>query len=315
MWSRKPWPQAPSYPVGEVAVKAQVTGVVEELFVEAGQQVSKGQLVARIRVIPDETALQNGRENVKAARIAADAAEIERVRQEKLFRDGTVAEQAYLQVKLDAEQAQQRLKAAESALEVIRTGAAKGSKTAANLVRATADGMVLDVPVEKGNSVISANNFNEGTTVISVADMSEMVFEGKVDESEVGKLVEGMALELTIGAVDERILPATLDFIAPKGINEEGTIKFEIRASVELPEDVFLRAGYSANADIVLESKEAVLLIKEAWLQFAGDTVFVEVESSEQVFEREDVKLGLSDGLVVELLEGPDSTAAIKVPQ
>jgi HlyD family secretion protein len=244
-----------------------------------------------------------------------EAAEIERVRQEKLFRDGTIAEQAYLQFQLDAEQAQQQLKAAESALEVIRTGAAQGSKTAANLVRATADGMVLDVPVEKGNSVISANNFNEGTTVVSVADMSEMIFEGKVDESEVGKLTEGMALELTIGAVDDRTLPATLDFIAPKGVNEEGTIKFEIRASVQLPEDVFLRAGYSANADIVLDAVDSVLVIKEAWLQFAGDTAYVEVETGDQVFERRDVELGLSDGLVVQLMSGPDSTEAIKVPR
>lgn len=301
-------------PRREVAVKAQVTGVVEELFVEAGQNVAQGQLVARIRVVPDEAALQNAREGVTAARIAADAAEVERARQELLFRDGTIAEQAYLQVKLDAEQAQQQLKAAESALEVIRTGAARGSKTAANLVRSTADGMVLDVPVEKGNSVIQANNFNEGTTIVSVADMSEMVFEGKVDESEVGKLTEGMALELTIGAVDKRTLPATLDFIAPKGINEEGTIKFEIRASVDLPEDIFLRAGYSANADIVLESADSVLLIKEAWLQFAGDTAYVEVETGEQAFERRDVELGLSDGIVVELVAGPDSSAAIKVP-
>lgn len=302
-------------PRSEVAVKAQVTGVVDELFVEPGETVRTGQLLARIRVVPDEAALQAGRDNVRAARIRAEAAEVERVRQEGLFASGTVSEQAYLQVKLDADRAVQELAAAESALEVIRTGAAQGSQTAANLVRSTANGTVLDVPVERGNSVIQANNFNEGTTVATVADLGEMVFEGKVDESEVGKLTEGMALELTVGALEDLRIPARLDFIAPQGLNEEGTIRFDIRASVTPPEDVFLRAGYSANADIVLDRRDGVVLLREAWLQFAGDTAYIEVRGKDGSAERRDVRLGLSDGLVAEWADGADTSLAVLVPR
>ncbi len=301
-------------PRREVDVKAQVSGVVEEIYVEAGNLVTKGQLLAKIQIVPDENSLQSARAQVDLVRIDYEAAEKERIRQEKLFKEGTIAEQAYLQFDLEADLAYQQLKGAEAALDVVQTGAARGSKTAANLVRSTADGMILDVPVREGSPVIQSNNFNDGTTIVTVADMGDMIFEGKVDESEVGKLKEGMKLQLTVGAVEDLMFEATLNFIAPKGITEEGTIKFEIRADVDPSKSAFLRAGYSANADILLDQRDSVLLIKESLLVFAGDTAYVEVEKSSQVFERRDITLGLSDGIVVEVLGGLDSTMVIKVP-
>lgn len=302
-------------PRREVDVKAQVGGVVEEIYVEAGTLVKKGQLLAKIQVVPDENSLQSARAQVDLARIDYEAREVERKRQEKLFREGTIAEQAYLQAQLDADLSLQQYKGAQDALEVLRSGAAKGSKTAANLVRSTADGMILDVPVREGSPVIPSNNFNDGTTIVTVADMGDMIFEGKVDESEVGKLKEGMKLELTVGAIEDLRFDATLNFIAPKGVTEEGTIKFNIKADVDPTHSAFLRAGYSANADIMLDRRDSVLLIKESLLQFSGDTAYVEVERTAQTFERQVIKLGLSDGLVVEVLEGLDTTMTLKVPQ
>jgi len=301
-------------PRREVEVKAQVTGVIEEIFVEAGQLVTKGQLLARIQVVPDENSLQAARAQVDLARIDYQAAEKERQRQERLFKEGTIAEQAYLQFALTADLTFQQLKGAEAALDVLQTGAARGSKTAANLVRSTADGMILDVPVREGSPAIASNNFNEGTTIVTVADMGDMIFEGKVDESEVGKLKEGMTLQLTVGAIEDLVFDATLKFISPKGVTEEGTIKFSIRADVDPTQSAFLRAGYSANADILLDRRDSVLLIKESLLQFKGDTAYVEIEKANQVFERRNIALGLSDGLSVEVLSGLDTTLAIKVP-
>jgi HlyD family secretion protein len=181
-------------------------------------------------------------------------------------------------------------------------------------VRATIAGMVLDVPVEVGNSVIQANNFNEGTTIASIADMTDMIFEGKVDESEVGKIRTGMELVLTIGALPEERLQATLEYIAPKGVEEEGAIQFEIRAAVEEQPDLLLRANYSANADIVLDKREQVLAIDEGLLQFEGEQAFVEVETAPQTFERRDVVTGLSDGIQIEIVSGLAESDAVKNP-
>jgi HlyD family secretion protein len=301
-------------PRKEVEVKAQVSGVVESIYVEAGQIVNQGDLLAKIRVIPDEAALEAARQNVQSAQIDFDSKEIERKRQKDLLDDGVISAASYREFELSADLAGQNLKAAQSSLEVIRTGAARGSKMATNQVRATASGMVLDVPIKEGAAVIQSNNFNDGTTVVTVADMTEMVFEGKVDESEVAKLTEGMMLDLTVGAIEDLNFQAQLDFISPKGITEDGTIKFEIRASVQLQEDAFIRAGYSANADIVLETRDSVLVLEEKLLQFAGDTAYVEIQISDQEFERRDLELGLSDGVIVEILSGVDTTQAIKVP-
>jgi HlyD family secretion protein len=195
---------------------------------------------------------------------------------------------------------------------LIREGASKNAEKVSNLVWATVQGTVLDVPVKEGTFVTETNNFNAGTTIATIADMNDMIFEGKVDESEVGKIREGMELVLNIGAIEEEPFTAVLEYISPKGVEDQGTIKFELRAALQLKDDRYLRAGYSANADIVLDRRENVLAINEGNLQFDSQDTFVEIEVAPQVFERRDVDTGLSDGINIEILAGLEEDDNIK---
>ncbi len=208
---------------------------------------------------------------------------------------------------------QQELEAAINNLQLLREGATRNSKQVSNIVVSTVAGMVLDIPIEEGSSVIERNNFNEGTTIATVADMSALIFEGMVDESDVGKLNEGMPLELTVGAIENEKFAATLEYISPKGVTEEGTVKFEVRAAITPNEKIFLRAGYSASGDIILDRRDNVLAIKERDLIFEKDSTFVEVAVGEQEFQKRAVKVGLSDGIQIEVLDGVDSTTKVKV--
>ena len=291
-------------PRKEVEVKSQVSGVVDQLFVEPGDQVKTGQLIAKIKIIPDVVALNNAEANVRQAVINFKNAEKELNRQKSLFEQNVISEFEYNQFLLTYNLNQQQLEAAENNLDLIREGASKKSGTVSNLVEATVDGMILDVPVKQGSFVIETNTFNEGTTIASIADMNEMIFEGKVDEAEVGKLHMGMNLELNIGALSEETFNAELEYISPKGVEEEGAIQFEVKAAVSLKESVFLRAGYSANADIVLDRRDSVLAIRESNLLFEEEKVFVEVVTGEQEFEKREIEIGLSDGINVEIVDG-----------
>lgn len=291
-------------PRKEVEVKSQVSGVVEKLFVVAGDDIKAGQLIAKIKIIPDVVALNSAEGNLKEAVINFKNAEKEMYRQKQLFGDKVISEFEYNQYLLTYDLNKQQVDAAESNLQLIKEGASKKSGAVSNLVRSTVGGMVLDVPVKEGNFVIETNTFNDGTTIASVADMNEMIFEGKVDEAEVGKLVEGMELKLTVGALDSVTFLADLEYISPKGKEDEGAIQFEVRAAMELQEDEFLRAGYSANADIVLERKKDVLAIKESNLTFKDDKTFVEVMVGKQQFEKREIKTGLSDGINIEIISG-----------
>ena len=302
-------------PRKEILVKPQVSGIVEELHVEAGEQVERGELIAKVRVIPNMVQLSSGESRVNRAKIALSDARRELERRQRLFADGTIAEAELQSAEIAAQQAEEELAAAEDNLEIVRKGTSgRVASASTTLVRATISGTVLEVPVEVGSSVIEANNFNDGTTIASIADLGDMIFEGKVDESEVGKLREGMALELTIGAVPDRKLAATLEHIAPKGIEEEGAIQFEIRAALAPQSDVFIRANYSANADIVLDRRDGVLAIDEGLLQFDGEQPYVEVETAPQVFERRDIVTGLSDGLQIEVVSGLSEEDRVKNP-
>jgi len=303
-------------PREEVAVKPLVSGIVDELFVEAGEIVPKGKVLARVRVIPSMSQLSDAESRVNRARIALADAEREHGRQKSLFDEGTSARADLDRAEIALEQAREELAAARSALDIVRSGTSERvAKSATTLVPATIAGMVLDVPVKEGNSVIQANNFNEGTTIASIADMTDMIFEGKVDESEVGKIRPGMELVLTVGALPEERIQATLEYIAPKGVEENGAIQFEIRAAVEEPrEGLLLRANYSANADIVLDKRENVLAIDEGLLQWEGEQAYVEVETGPQQFERRDVTLGLSDGIQVEVVSGLADGDKLKNP-
>ncbi len=302
-------------PRKEVAIKPMISGIVEELPVEPGQRVVAGQLIAKVRVIPNMVQLSGAESRVNKAGIALADAERELERRRRLFAEGTIPEAERDSAEIAWRQATEELAAARDNLDIVRKGtSARVASSSTTLVRSTIGGTVLEVPVEVGNSVIEANNFNDGTTIASVADLGDMIFEGRVDESEVGKIREGMELLLTVGAVPDQKLRATLERIAPKGVEEEGAIQFEIRAALAPQDDVAIRANYSANADIVLDKREDVLAIDEGLLQFDGERPYVEVEVAPQVFERRDLEVGLSDGLKIEVVSGLAEGEKIKNP-
>jgi HlyD family secretion protein len=258
--------------------------------------------------------LNNAETKLNLARISLKNAEREFIRRKNLYDKGIISEADFLQHENDYSKAKEEVAAAESNLQLIRDGAKQQSQETTNtLVKSTIKGMILDIPVEVGDSVIEANVFNVGTTIATVADMTKMIFKGRVDESEVGKMKEGMNIILTIGAMETEKYHATLEYIAPKGVKESGAIQFEIRADVNLDPSQFLRAGYSANADIVFEQRKNVLALKESLLQFDGDTVFVEVETAPQQFEKRSIEVGLSDGINIEILSGLAKTDRIKI--
>ena len=291
-------------PRREVALKSQVPGVVEELYFEEGDTVSAGDLVARIRLIPDMVRLNDAEASLDAARIDYEDAQRELERREELVEDELISEVDFNRFKIDFRRVEQRLRAAEDNVALIREGSAKRSGNVSNLVESTVSGMVLDIPVEEGTFIIESNMFNEGTTIATVADMGEMIFEGRVDEAEVGRIAVGMDLILSVGAIESETFNAELEFISPKGEQDQGAVKFDIRASIELKESTFLRAGYSATADIVLDKRDQVLAIREGNLIFEDDKTFVDVMVGEQQFERREVQTGLSDGINIEILDG-----------
>lgn len=300
-------------PRREIEIKSQVSGVVDKIYVEAGEIARKGQLLSKIRIIPNSVALNNAQTQLRSARINYENSKKEKDRQEQLFKENIISEVEYNEFKLDFELREEALAAAESNLQLIKEGASKKAGTATNEVRSTVDGMILDVPIREGSFVIESNTFNEGTTIVSIANMQEMIFEGQVDESEVGKIREGMPLKLIIGALEGESFDAILEYISPKGVEEEGAIQFEVRAAIEIQDSVFLRAGYSANADIVLEEKEDVMAIKESNLIFEDEEkIFVEVMSGPQQFEKRQIETGISDGINIEVVSGLSSDEKLK---
>jgi len=290
----------------EIEIKPQVSGIIDELYVVAGDRIVKGQVVARIKIIPDMVTLNAAETRLNRAKINYEDAQTDYQRQQKLFDKNVISYEEFKNAKVAYDSAKEELNAAENNLDLIKNGVTKKAETATNtLVRSTINGMVLDVPVEVGNSVIQANTFNDGTTIASVANMNDMIFEGKVDETEVGKIKEGMPIELEIGAIDKEKFDAILEYISPKGVEENGAIQFEIKANVNLKEGQFIRAGYSANANIVLEKKDSVMVIPEGMLKFENDSSYVEIQNGEeQTFEKRFVKTGISDGINIEITEG-----------
>ncbi len=317
-------------PKDEVLIKSNISGVIEEIFIEAGEYVKTGDLIAKIRVIPNVSTLTNAKNTIASNQTALQTAQINLQtqqsnydRQKALFEKGVISandfeatNNTYLQTKQSVEQARINVNSARQNYDIIKTGTTSGlGNIAQTQVRATVSGMVLDVPVKEGNQVIEANNFNEGTSIASLADVKKMIFEGKVDESEVGKIKEGLPLEITVGAIENKKFDAILDYIAPKGVAENGAIQFEIKGSLKKIDSVFIRAGLSANASIILDKVEDVLAIKEALVQYNPKTKkpFVEVEVGDQKFEKRDIELGLSNGIFVEVKSGVSKTDKIKV--
>ncbi|MEI7526112.1 MAG: efflux RND transporter periplasmic adaptor subunit [Mariniphaga sp.] len=300
-------------PRKEIEIKPQVSGIVEQIFILAGQKIKKGDVIARVKIIPDMVNLNNAESRVNRAKLNLEDARIDFDRQSALFGKQVISIGEFQKAKLTFNSAKEEAEAAENNLELIRKGVTKNSATTTNtLIRSTIEGMVLDVPVKEGFSVIQANTFNAGTTIGIIADMNDMIFQGKVDETEVGKIREGMNIELTIGAIESEKFNAILKYIAPKGLVENGAIQFDIKADVKLKENQFIRSGYSANANIVLEKRDSVLAVPEGLLKFEKDSAFVEVEGLPQKFEKKFVKTGISDGINIEILSGISKTDRLK---
>ena len=302
-------------PRKEILIKPQVSGIIEEVYLEAGQIIKNGDLIAKVKVIPDMISLNNADNRVKRAKIALDNSVQDYDRNKELVSQGVISPVDFQLFEIAKRNAEQEYNAALDNQDIVREGAARRSGGAGNtLIKSTIDGMVLDIPVEVGNSVIEANNFNEGTTIAEIANMDDLIFEGKIDESEVEKLKNNMDLILTIGAIEEREFNAKLEFISPKGVEENGAVQFDIKAAVTIPEDQFIRAGYSANANIVLDKRDSVLTISESLVQYDKDQkTFVEILVSENEYEERSVELGLSDGIIVEVLNGVSEGEEIKV--
>lgn len=303
-------------PRDEVLVKPQISGIIDKIFVEEGASIKSGELIAKIKVVPNEQALVAARGRVSNAEFALNNAKIEYDRNKTLFERGVVANQDFLNIELRYNQAKQELANAQNDYRIIKNGSVGSGSLANTDIRATVSGTILEIPVKEGDQVIQANNFNDGTTVATIADMSKMIFEGKVDEAEVGKLKLDMPLKVSFGAIQNKEYDAVLKFVAPKGVEEAGAVQFKIEGEVDLSDaDNFIRAGYSANASIVLDKKENVNAIKEALLQFDKETEkpYVEVEVGEQKYERRDVEIGISDGINVEIISGVTDKDKIKV--
>ena len=317
-------------PKEEVLIKPNISGIIDQILVEAGDYVKSGDLLAMVKVVPNVSSLNSAKNNinsvstqVETAKLAFQNQESIYNRQKGLFEKGVISANEFDNAQLSYNQSLQRYKQEQISLnnarqnyDIIKTGTTSGMGAAANTeIRATVSGMVLDVPVKTGNQVIESNNFNDGTTIATIADVTNMIFEGKVDESEVGKIKEDLALEITVGAIDNKKFDATLDYIAPKGIDENGAIQFEIKGTLNKKDAVFIRAGLSANASIILARADSVLALKEALIQYDIKTKipFVEVEIGDQKFERKEIELGISDGINVEVKAGISPNDKVKV--
>ena len=302
-------------PEDEVDIKPQLNGIIDNILVEEGDVVENGQLIAIIKVVPDERSVYAARAQVTAAKLTVENGERQFKRAKELFQKDIISQQDYEDAELSFNSAKENLLAAENDLEILRKGSVAGSSTANTNIRATVSGTILEIPVKLGDQVIAANNFNEGTSVAIIADLTKMIFEGQVDEAEVGNLENGMSIIVNMAAIPGEDFDATLKFVAPKGTEEGGAVQFKIEADITLNEDTFVRAGYSANGSLVINQRNDIMVIPESVLQFDRRTQqpYVEIEISDQKFERKDITIGLSDGVKVEVLSGIEMSDKIKI--
>ena len=302
-------------PEDEVEIKPQISGIIEKLFVEEGDLVANGDLLAKVKVVPNEQSLNTAKGRLSNAKLVLRNAEVEYSRNKQLFDKEIISRQSFDNVDLSYNQARQNVENAKSDLEIIQLGSTGGSKIANTNIRAIVPGTILEIPVKEGDQVIESNTFNAGTTIATVADLNKMIFEGKVDEAEVAKLEIDMPLKVTLAAIEDKEFNAQLKFIAPKGNEEQGTVQFKVEGEVFLDDSVFVRAGYSANASLLLEKKDSVMSIPEALLQFDRKTnrPYVEIKNEKGKFIRKKIETGISDGINVEILSGLKMNDEIKV--
>ena len=302
-------------PEDEVEIKPQLNGIISEIMVEEGDMVNNGDLIAIIKVVPDERSVYGAQSQVNSAELNVKNAERQMQRAEELFSKQIISQQEYEDAELRFNTAKENLQAAQNDLEIIRKGSVSGSSTANTNIRATITGTILEIPIKLGDQVIAANSFNSGSTVAIIADLNMMIFEGQVDEAEVGRLEVGQDLSVSMAAIPDKEFLAKLKFVAPKGTEAGGAVQFKIEADLTLDESTFIRAGYSANGTLVVDNRQDIMVIPEALLQFDRKTSvpYVEVETSNQNFERRDITIGLSDGIKVEILDGLEMTDKIKI--
>lgn len=295
-------------PRDEVQIKPQISGIISEVYKEAGETVKKGEVIAKVKVIPELGQLNSAESRVRLAEMNGRQAEIDLERMEKLYEKKLVSSEEYEKTLLTTKQAREEIQAAKDNLEIIKEGITKNSASfSSTLIRSTIDGLILDVPIKVGNSVIMSNTFNDGTTIATVADMGDLIFRGNVDETEVGKIAVGIPVKITLGALQDMSFNATLEYISPKSIENNGANQFEIKAAITVPDSVTIRSGYSANAEMELQRANDVLSIPESALEFKGDSTFVFLLTdsvSGQKFERKSVITGVSDGINVEIKSG-----------
>ena len=295
-------------PRDEVLIKPQISGIISEVYKEAGQTIKQGEVIAKVKVIPELGQLNSAESRVRVAEISTAQAETDHERIKKLYNDKLISREDYEKSEVEIKKAREELQTAKDAVEIIKEGITKNSASfSSTLIRSTIDGLILDVPIKVGNSVIMSNTFNDGTTIATVANMNDLIFKGKIDETEVGRIHEGMPVKLTIGALQNLTFDAELEYISPKGVEENGANQFEIKAAVHAPDSVQIRSGYSANAEIVLQRAQKVLAVPEGIIEFSGDSTFVWVMTDsipEQKFERRQIKTGMSDGIKLEIKEG-----------
>ena len=303
-------------PRNEVNIKPQINGIISELYKEAGQMVREGEVIARLKVIPDMGSLSSAESRLRLAELNLKQAETDYRREKQLYDKDLVSADEYDKVVQSLKQAEEEHAAAKEALEVIRDGVSSTNATGSTtLVRSTITGLILDIPVKVGNSVIQANTMNDGTTVATVADMSDLIFNGSIDETEVGALHEGMPMSITLGALPDYRSEAFLEYISPKAVEKNGSNQFEIKAALSRSSDVTIRSGYSANAEIVLQEAKGVLSLQESALEFRGDSTFVYLKTGEKQYESRPVVTGISDGIDIEIKSGLKEGDVVRGPQ
>ena len=306
-------------PRNEVNVKPQISGIITELMKEPGQTVAQGEVVAKVKVIPDMGQLSSAESRVRLSDINLRQAENDYARQLSLHEQKLVSDEDFEKTRQQLQQAQEEKAAAVDALQVVRDGVSKSNASASStLIRSTISGVILDIPVKVGNSVINSNTFNDGTTIATVANMHDLIFRGNIDETEVGQLHLGVPMTITIGALQNLSFNATLEYISPKATESNGANQFEIKAAVAVPADGKMRSGYSANAEIVLDEALGVLSVPESSIEFSGDSTFVYVvktAENKERYVRTAVETGLSDGVNIEIKKGISTTDKVRGPQ